>query len=200
MTRPGFLCLLLSLGIGPFAASQAADKPQAVLYRYVDSRGVMVLDRQGVPPEYVANGYEILNAQGRVVEVVPPAPSAEEIRDAQAARVQAAADAQLLSLYGTVDDLDRARNRQLAELDGLIAVAKGNIQNLDGQQRALQSQAADLERAGKPVPQSLVDQMDNLRDQQHNLDLSIQRNQQTRLQTEAAFERDRARMQRLRPQ
>ena len=200
MSKPGFICLLLSLGIGPFAATQAAEKPQAVLYRYIDSRGVTVLDRQGVPPEYVARGYEILNAQGRVVEVVPPAPSAEEIRDAQAAKLQAAADAQLLSLYGTVDDIDRARARQLAELDGLIAVAKGNIQNLDGQQRVLQGQAADLERAGKPVPESLVDQMDNLRDQQHNLDLSIQRNQQTRAQAEAAFERDRARMQRLRPQ
>ncbi|PHN22984.1 DUF4124 domain-containing protein [Pseudomonas sp. ICMP 561] len=197
MTKPRLVCLLLSLVISPFAAIQAADAPQPLLYRYVDSRGVTVLDRQGVPPEYVAKGYEVLNAQGRVVQVVPPPPTADEVHQAQAKKAQASADAQLLNLYSNVEDVDRAKARKLSELDALIALAQGNLKGLDTQQASLQGQAADLERAGKPVPQSLIDQMGDLRDQQHDLDLNIQRYQQARAQAEAAFTQDRARIQRL---
>ena len=197
MTRPGFICLLLALVISPFAATHAAETPQPLLYRYVDSRGVTVLDRQGVPPEYVAKGYEVLNAQGRVVQVVPPPPTADEIHQAQAKKAQANADAQLLNLYSNVEDVDRAKARKLSELDALIALAQGNLKGLNTQQATLQGQAADLERAGKTVPQSLIEQMSDLRDQQHNLDLNIQRYQQARAQADAAFTQDRARIQRL---
>ncbi|WP_246475408.1 DUF4124 domain-containing protein [Pseudomonas folii] len=197
MTKPRLVCLLLSLAISPFAATQAADTPQPSLYRYVDSRGVTVLDRQGVPPEYVAKGYEVLNAQGRVVQVVPPAPTADEIHRAQAQKAQASADAQLLNLYSNVEDVDRAKARKLSELDALIALAQGNLKGLDTQQASLQGQAADLERAGKPVPQSLIDQLSDLRDQQHDLGLNIKRYQQARADAEAAFNQDKARIQRL---
>ncbi|MCI8208648.1 hypothetical protein AUC61_03795 [Pseudomonas sp. S25] len=197
MTRPGFICLLLALVISPFAATHAAETPQPLLYRYVDSRGVTVLDRQGVPPEYVAKGYEVLNAQGRVVQVVPPPPTADEIHQAQAKKAQANADAQLLNLYSNVEDVDRAKARKLSELDALIALAQGNLKGLNTQQATLQGQAADLERAGKTVPQSLIEQMSDLRDQQHNLDLNIQRYQQARAQADTAFTQDRARIQRL---
>lgn len=197
MIKPGFICLLLSLGIGPLAATQAAETAQALLYRYIDSRGVTVLDRQGVPPEYVAKGYEVLNTQGRVIQVVPPAPTADEIHQAQAKKVQASADAQLLNLYSTVEDVDRAKARKLSELDSLIALAQGNLKGLTNQQTSLQGQAADLERAGKPVPQSLIDQLDDLRDQQRNLNLTVQRYQQARDKAEAAFDQDRGRVQRL---
>lgn len=197
MIKPGLVCLLLFLVISPFVAVQAADAPQVLLYRYIDSRGVTVLDRQGVPPEYVAKGYEVLNAQGRVVQVVPPPPTADELHQAQTKKTQASADAQLLNLYSNVEDVDRAKARKLSELDALIALAQGNLKGLDTQQSSLQGQAADLERAGKPVPQSLIDQMSDLRDQQHNLDLTIQRYQQARAQADIAFTQDRARIQRL---
>ena len=46
----------------------------AELYRYVDDKGVTVLSRQGVPPEFIAKGYEVLNDQGRVLRVRPSGP------------------------------------------------------------------------------------------------------------------------------
>ena len=85
MLKLGTLGFCLLLGLGGIASVQADDAPGIVLYRYVDSRGVTVLDRQGVPPEYVGKGYEVLNQRGRVVQTIPPAPSADELRDAQAA-------------------------------------------------------------------------------------------------------------------
>lgn len=190
-------CLLLALGACSSMTAHAADAPEVLLYRYVDSRGVTVLDRQGVPPEYAGKGYEVLNARGRVVQVVPPPPTAEQLQQAEASKLQASADAQLLHLYSSVEDVDRTKARKFAELDSLIALAQSNAQGLAKQQAVLQGQAADLERAGKPVVQSLIDQMNNLRDQQQNIKADIARYQAARTQADTAFSRDRARIQKL---
>ncbi|WP_447652229.1 DUF4124 domain-containing protein [Pseudomonas abietaniphila] len=201
MLKPGTVGLCLLLSAGCVAGVQADESSGMVLYRYVDSRGVTVLDRQGVPAEYAGKGYEVLNQRGRVIQTVPPAPTADEAREAQAAaqaaKVQSDADAQLLHLYSSVTDVDRARTRKLAELDALISVAQGNIQGLTTQQGALQSQAADQERAGRQVPQSLIDQMNDVRDQQQNLKVDILRYQTARQQADAEFAQDRARLQHL---
>ncbi|MDD1966315.1 DUF4124 domain-containing protein [Pseudomonas putida] len=200
MLKPGAVGLSLLLSVGCIAGVQADDSPGIMFYRYIDSRGVTVMDRQ-VPAEYSGKGYEVLNQRGRVIQVVPPAPTADEMREAQAAaqaaKVQADADAQLLHLYSSVADVDRARTRKLAELDTLISVAQGNIQNLATQQGVLQGQAADQERAGRQVPQSLIDQMSDVRDQQQNLKVDILRYQTTRKQADADFAQDRARLQQL---
>ncbi|GFZ60772.1 Methyl-accepting chemotaxis protein [Pseudomonas amygdali pv. eriobotryae] len=192
----GFRALLAVVMLAPMLA-QAADAPEPRLYRYVDSRGVTVIDTQGVPPDYVAKGYEVLNSRGRVVQVVPPARTAEQIRQSEADKRQAAADAQLLSLYSSVDEVDRVKARKLAELDALIGVAQGNIQGLAAQQRNLQGQAANLERAGRPVQQGLVDQLNDLRDQQQKLQTDIAGYQAARVKAEADFAEDRLRVQRL---
>src|SRR5690606_17058668 len=57
-------------------------------YRYRDSKGTVVIGAS-VPPEYVKYGYEVLSATGRVVEVVPRAPTPEEIAAREAAQAQA---------------------------------------------------------------------------------------------------------------
>ena len=199
MLKPGTLGLVLLLGVGGGAGAWADDAPEIVFYRYVDSRGQTVLDRQGVPPEYSSKGYEVLNQRGRVIQVVPPALSSEQLIKAQAAaqsaKVQADADARLLRLYGSLTDIDRAKARKLAELDALISAAQGNIQALTAQQAALQSQAADQERAGRQVPQGLMDQISDVQDQQANLKADILRYQNVRQQTDKDFAQDRARLQ-----
>lgn len=189
--------LWLSLGILAPLVAQAADAPEVRLYRYVDNRGVTVIDTQGVPPDYVAKGYEVLNGRGRVIQVVPPAPTAEQIRQADADKRQASADAQLLSLYSSVAEVDRVKARKLAELDALVGVAQGNIQGLAAQQRSLQGQAADLERAGRTVPQALIDQLNDLRDQQQKLQADIAGYQAAQVKAETDFATARVRVQRL---
>ncbi|MDY7562698.1 DUF4124 domain-containing protein [Pseudomonas sp. 10B1] len=180
-------------------AGQAAEKPQILFYRYVDSKGGVVLDRQGVPTEYAGKGYQVLNERGRVMQVVPPAPTAAELVQQRADKAQADSDAQLLRLYSSVADVDNAKARKLAELDALVAVAQGNLQNLSAQQSNLQSQAADQERAGRVVPQSLVDQMKSLRDDQNNIKAEIVRYRDSRKQVDTSFAVDRVRVQKLVP-
>ncbi|AOE88166.1 DUF4124 domain-containing protein [Pseudomonas sp. TCU-HL1] len=169
----------------------------AELYRYVDDKGVTVLDRQGVPPEYIGKGYEVLNEQGRVMRVIPPAPSREAMQRQLDEKARASSDAQLLRLYTSVEDIDRALERKMAELDGLIGVARGNQQSLRTQQSNLQSQAAESERAGREVPTHLVEQIDNLRDQQKGLDKDIARYEKDRAAAKASYAADRARLAEL---
>lgn len=192
MLKPPALRHCVLLGLLLPALSGAAE-----LYRYVDDKGVTVLDRQGVPPEFIGKGYEVLNEQGRVIRVIPPAPSREEMQRQLDEQARASSDAQLLRLYTSVEDVDRALERKLAELDGLIGVARGNQQSLHTQQANLQSQAAENERAGREVPAHLVAQIDNLRDQQKSLDKDIARYEKDRETAKAAYAADRARLAEL---
>lgn len=170
---------------------------QAELYRYVDDKGVVVLNRLGVPPQFIGRGYEVLNDQGRVTEVVPPAPTAQERQRLLEAKVRAGNDAQLLRLYASVQDVERAKARRLSELDSVIGITRGNLQSLRTQQANLQSQAANHERAGRQVPEPLLTQIDNLAKEQASLKRDVERYRQTRKQAELSFARERARVAEL---
>ena len=76
-------------------------------------------------------------------------------------------------------------------------MARGNLQSLKTQQGNLQAQAADAERAGRQVPQQLVEQLANLKDEEQRLLRDIAHYQQLRAQAKAAFEADRARLAQL---
>lgn len=180
----------------PFAVL-AAPPPPVQLYRYTDDRGVVVLDRQGVPPEFISKGYQILNAQGRVLQTIPPAPSAQEAQAASARRARAEADAKLRARYTGVDDLERARQRQLGEIDGMISLTRGDLQTLQGQQASLQGEAASQERNGQAVSAGVLAQLEALRQRRADLNAQLQRYQQMREDTDRAFNADRARLEQL---
>ena len=182
---------LLLLGL---LASTAA---QAELYRYVDDKGVVVLDRHGVPPQFIGRGYEVLNDQGRVTQVVPPAPTAQERKLLLEAKARAETDAQLLRLYASVADVERAKARRLSELDSIIGITRGNLQSLRTQQANLQSQAANHERAGRKVPEQLLVQIDNLAKEQASLKRDVERYKQTRKQAEVSYGLERERVAEL---
>ncbi|MCH2338778.1 DUF4124 domain-containing protein [Pseudomonas sp. NPDC047963] len=175
----------------------AATAAQAELYRYVDDKGVVVLDRHGVPPQFIGRGYEVLNDQGRVTQVVPPAPTAQERKLLLEAKARAETDAQLLRLYASVADVERAKARRLSELDSVIGITRGNLQSLRTQQANLQSQAANHERAGRKVPEQLLVQIDNLAKEQASLKRDVERYKQTRKQAEVSYGRERERVAEL---
>ena len=167
------------------------------LYRYLSDKGVVVLDRQGVPPQYIGKGYEVLDEQGRLLRTIPPAPSAEERERLNKAKLQATSDTQLLRLYSSLEDVDRARERKLTELDGAIAAARGSLQSLRTQQANFQSQAAEQERAGREVPESVLVQISNLQAEQVSRLNDIARFEAARKQADAGFTSDRGRLAQL---
>ncbi len=186
-------CLPLLAGTLLTAESlQAAE-----LYRYVDDNGVVVISRHGVPPEDVAKGYEVLNEQGRVIREVAPAPSVEEWQRQQQAKAQQEQDRQLLKLYSNVQELDAARDRKLAELEGLISVSRANLSSSRQQLQKLQAQAAQQEREGHSVAAALLDQMQLLKRDQAKLEADIERYQQQKQNASDLFAQERARLQTL---
>ncbi len=196
MLRSVVFSLSLLAGVGPVMAADPAKTAQPVeYYRYVNDKGVTVIDRLGVPPEYIEKGYQVVNDQGRVVRVVPPAPTAEERKRMVEEKAKASSDAQLLRIYTEVADVDRARDRKLAELDGVISVAQSNLNSLRTQQANLQATAAESERVGRPVPEHLLVQIDNLKAEQEGVQRDIERYQKGRADAEASFAADRARLE-----
>ncbi|MCC6074937.1 DUF4124 domain-containing protein [Pseudomonas sp. GCM10022188] len=170
---------------------------QAEVYRYVNRQGVVALDRQGVPPEYVANGYEVLDDEGQLLRVVPPAPSAEELERRAAAQRQAAFDADLLQRYTSAAELEWAQVRQLRDQDALIGIVRANLDTARGQLQKVERQAAERQRAGQPLAPELLTQRDQLQREQHRLEAELKRVQELRASSEAEFVRERVRLQEL---
>ncbi|ONN72717.1 DUF4124 domain-containing protein [Pseudomonas oryzihabitans] len=173
-------------------AGQAAE-----LYRYLDRNGILVIDRQGVPPEYAGKGYDVLNEQGRVIRKVAPALPAAELDRQARERQQAVVDGQLRKLYSNVEDVDRAKARKLTELDGLMQIKKANLEAARQLQSQLMEQAAVQQRNGQALPADLQARLDAAAADQVRLQADLQRYAELRTSTSAAFDADRARMQRL---
>jgi len=173
-------------------AGQAAE-----LYRYLDRNGTLVIDRQGVPPEYAGKGYDVLNEQGRVIRKVAPALPAAELDRRERERQQAVVDGQLRKLYSNVEDVDRAKARKLTELDGLMQIKKANLEATRQLQSQLMEQAAVQQRNGQALPADLQARLDAAAADQVRLQADLQRYAELRTSTSAAFDADRARMQRL---
>jgi len=190
--RKPIIYLMSVLGLLAPALATAAE-----LYRYVDDRGVVVLDRHGVPPQHIGRGYQVLSEQGRVIREVPPAPTAEEFERLQASKARAVADAQLLRLYASVQDVERAEARRLAELDSVMGLTQGNLVALRNQQESLQRQAADHERAGRTVPDNLLKQISNLEKEQASLLRDLKRYEVVRANAQVSYAEDRKRIAEL---
>lgn len=163
-------------------------------YRYTDERGITVINRQGVPSHLIGDGYEVLSEQGRVVRVVPRAPTPEEYRTMQAEQEQAKSDRQLLLLYTRIEDIDRALERKVADIDGQISIARGNLLSTNSLKADLQGQAASQERAGRVVSEDLLQQIKSAATDQQRLQQQISRYLHSKQSIERAFERDKIRL------
>ena len=143
------------------------------LYRYKSSQGTVVIDDH-VPPDYTKNGYEILNLMGQVLEVVPRELTAEELRNLSSEEAlrrkkkkledaQLDYDRSLLMRYSDTQDIEAVRDRTIRELAIRRSILYGNVNSNKGQVERQQAKAANIERAGRTVPQSLLDNIEQLK-------------------------------------
>ena len=149
---------LLLVACALFTSEPFAADDQGVLYRYTNDQGVKVM-RHSIPPQYAQKGYEILNQSGQVVKVVPPAPTNEQIAVKEAERLLRERYASLKRRYSSIDDLEGAKARRIETIETSIAIIRGNINSLSSQLEMQMGRAADAERAGRQVPQHVLDQI-----------------------------------------
>lgn len=147
------------------------------LYRYTDAQGVLHLETS-LPPQAAGYGYEVLDRKSlKVLRVVPPPPTAEQIdaeraREAAQAAAQAQAQAQreaaaqaerararhdraLLQSYTTMADLERTRDDQLAALASIANGARATVMRLENNLASMQAQRQEYQQEGRAVPAPL---------------------------------------------
>ena len=130
------------------------------LYRFkVDGRVVI---KDSVPAELAPLGYEVLNSQGAVLQVVPRELTPAEIserdrqieeqrqRDKRIAR-RKAEDEALVRLYAGPDDVDRALKRKTDDVQAHIDLQERRRAESQEKLEAAQQRAANIERQGKEV-------------------------------------------------
>lgn len=192
MELRGLTCSVMVLSALISSASFAVE-----YYRYTDERGITVINRQGVPPHLIGKGYEVLSEQGRVIRLVPRAPTPEEYRMLQEEKEQARKDRQLLLLYTRLEDIDRARERKVSDLDGQISIAQGNLLSVNSLQAEFREQAANQERAGRSVSPQLLRQIEQTSIDQQRLNKQISGYLRSKKHIESTYQQDRARLAEL---
>lgn len=181
------------------ALSQAAER---VLYRYVNEKGVKVMN-YSIPPEYAQKGYEVVTPSGKVIKVVPPAMSREEAAKRNAAKAEADRlaewDAKLTRRYTRVADIEAAKKRKLVELEGNITILEGNLRGLKSQIAQQQARAADNERAGRKVPEAVINTIKSLEEEVVITESQIAQRREEFNEIAARFDRDIERFRVIRP-
>lgn len=137
-------------------------------YRFNDENGQVVISST-IPPEFVKKGYEIVDDKGVVLREVEPQLSDEEIRrrrtENQNREASRARDEELIKLYRTPKDVDRAMDNWLNRLDMEIRLKENRIAILRSDYNKLQSRAADQERSGQAVSEELLADMADIQDE-----------------------------------
>lgn len=143
------------------------------LYRYKNAKGTVVIDDH-VPPGYTKNGYEILNQLGQVLEVIPRQLTQEELSNMSSEEAikrkkkklenaQLEYDRSLLMRYSDIADIEAVRDRTIRELAIRRSILHGNLNGNKAQVERQQAEAANIERKGRTVPQSLLDNIEQLK-------------------------------------
>lgn len=149
----------LLLGAAVLTLSSAYSTAEINLYRYINDDGIQVIDHS-IPASLVKNGYEIININGQVLKVVPPARTAEEIK-AEADRKRLASEYERIKKrYASVEDLEAAKKRKLESIDTAISILESNIHSINNRRNELMAQAANQERSGRNVTQDLLNQLE----------------------------------------
>jgi len=161
-----FVAAALALGfvsVHSNVQAQSSSKPK--LYKWTDQEGNVHYSDQ-IPPEAKEYARERVNEQGVAVERVDRAQTPEELAAQKAAADKAIADAKhaedlrkadeaLMNSYASEEDLTRAYSQRLDLLSQTIDARQMEIAAREQSLTSLVTQAAEMERGGRPVSDAI---------------------------------------------
>ncbi|MEC8908234.1 MAG: hypothetical protein VYE76_05110 [Pseudomonadota bacterium] len=138
------------------------------VYRFNVDGQVVIKD--SVPADLAPLGYDVLNSRGMLVKRVPRELTPEEIAERDRLKAEQEArnvrierrkqkDKDLMRIYSTVADVDRALQRKSDEVITQKDLQARRITDLTEKLEQAQQAAANTERRGAAVPESLVDEI-----------------------------------------
>jgi Domain of unknown function (DUF4124) len=145
------------------APAPTKAKPGHKMYKWTDKQGVVHYG-SSIPPEYADQQKEQINAQGQTIKTIEGAMTPEQRAAADKAKLDEAAkkeqqehDKVLLSTYGSVADIERARDSRLAAIQGQINLASSAVSTLEKEgvqlekQRSVAKDAKQLEKVDAAI-------------------------------------------------
>jgi hypothetical protein len=169
----------------------------AQFYRWKDEQGNLFVQSY-IPPEYVANGYEIVDEAGNLVKKVSPQISEAEKQAKEMSRIngemQRARDEELLKFYRSPSDVDRAMSTWLSRMDMEVRVKQNRIRIKENEFASLQEKAANQERSGQQVDTEIEAQMKAIQLEIDQFNLEIREVQLRQDESRSEFNLDRERM------
>ena len=166
------------------------------LYQYEDENGRTVLDDR-VPKSFIHKGYKVLNNKGYVLEIVPPAMTEDEKQAFREEEQRQKALRKLFKTYSEPEDAELARDRQMSMLDSQISVKKGVVARLTAQKKRENEKAANLERRGRNVYESIIEKIERLERQIILAREDIVKRELEKEETRERFEKDIQQLRRL---
>ena len=128
------------------------------LVRYTNEKGNIVIDYT-IPAEYVSRGYEIITPSGKVVDVIPPALTPDEIAKQKALNELREHYLNLRKRYSHKNDILAAKTRKLNNVHAKILVVEANITSANTTIESLIADAAKQERLGRKVSPLILDKL-----------------------------------------
>ncbi|MBI1887881.1 MAG: DUF4124 domain-containing protein [Nitrosomonadales bacterium] len=194
--------LFVALVIGMTFSLPAVAK----MYKWVDDKGVTHYG-ETIPPEYAHRDREELNKAGRVVEkkeVLTPeerhAKELEDIRkreDEEAALEQKRRDKALLNTYSNAKEIDLARARNLQQVEARLNSISSQLKMADDKLTGLQKEADGYTGAGKNIPASLQDDLQESQARLTKLQQDMEKSRAEKAAVEARYDADKARYREL---
>ena len=170
------------------------------IYKWVDENGeIQYGDR--VPPKYSSQERSVIDDQGRTVKVYEAAKTPEQKAAAEAlakkqaeqkklAEQQAVRDHSLLATYSSEEDMLQAHDSKIASVDTLIQLTNSRIESMQKRLGELTNDAAEFERSGKKLPEGLVNQMKNIKEQIQKNESFVDHKEKEKQQIAQKFDED----------
>jgi Domain of unknown function (DUF4124) len=137
-----FFCAGALLAASLFAATTPPANNGRVLYKWVDSDGVIHYGDR-IPPEYANQEQHIINSRGIEIGHLDAQKSPEQMAIEDQKNLDAQQrlnrDKNLLSTYSSVQEIERLRDQRLTLLADQIKVTSQFLENLDARMKKLRA-------------------------------------------------------------
>ena len=182
----------------------ATGTAQATMYRWVDGNG-RVHYSDTPPMTFQQSGGAEMSKQGNVIKRTQSEAErrAEAERQVEQQRIQkeqqkqAQLDRALTQTYTTVAEIDLARDRALEHHKLAIKGAEIRGKAVDANLAELKTRIAGIEKSGRPVSQSLKEQLNQANRESQELKRTIQTNQEAMVKVREKYDADKARFSEL---
>ena len=194
--------LLVALAVGITFSLPVAAK----MYKWVDDKGTTHYG-ETIPPEYANKNRTELDKGGRVIEkkevLTPEERRANEQAEAKKRAADEAAleakrrDRALVNTYSNEKEIDLARSRNLQQIDARVNSISSQVKTANGSLLGFQKEADGLTKAGKPIPQTLKDDLQESQARLDKLKQDLEKATAEKTAIEARYDADKARYKEL---